>query len=334
MSGRDSSDFLRQIESQTQFNYTLAQLTATQKGANISTLQSDGLVKINYTSFAQRQSLALGKFYAEGGSTIGFGFIPNVGVTKLRLIEPTTFVQRFTYTGSLITFNLPATLRPPISSVTVYAWGAGGNGYAGTNNGGGGAFISGNLDISGLSTLYVVVGGIGTNNAVTGGGGSASGGGGGFSGVFKGTTINTSNLLCCAGGGGGGGIYGGGGGGGLTNGSGATTGEGGGTQSAGGSGWNSGGLFSGGGPQNGDGGAGAGGYYGGGGALGSQSGGGGSSYTSLLTNFSGQAGTTGGASGPYNPGGITNQYYVSPYGRSRQNGYVVITTTIYTESFQ
>ena len=326
----DPSDILRRIQSQTQFNYTLNVLSQSQKGANISTLQSQGLAKLNYISYAQREALALGKFYAEGGSTIGFGYIPNSGIQRLRLVEPSTFIQSFTYTGSLITFTLPTnSVLGAISTVNVYVWGAGGGNTGYGNGGGGGAFISGSLDVTGLTNLYIVVGGIGTANSNTGGGGA--GNGGGFSGIFSRNSVALSNLLCCAGGGGGQGVYGTGGVGGLTSGGGASTGEGGGTQSAGGSGFVSGSLFLGGSRQNGDGGGGGGGYYGGGGANGSQSGGGGSSYTTLLTNFSGQAGNSG--SGPNNPGGTTNQYYTSPYGRSSQNGYVVITATIFTERF-
>jgi hypothetical protein len=46
--------------------------------ANISSpIGSPSTVKINYTDFDQRYNIALGKFYANGYSTIGFGTITN-----------------------------------------------------------------------------------------------------------------------------------------------------------------------------------------------------------------------------------------------------------------
>ncbi len=330
----DASDNLRRIQAQTQFNYKLAEFTRYQPAANISTLLSDGIAKINYISYAERQSLATGKFYAEGGSTIGFGFIPNTYAPPVFTILASTFTRAFTYTGSLITYTLPTSIQP-ITSVNIYAWGAGGYSLdPNAERGGGGAFISGTANVTGVTTLYVVVGQTnGGSNIQTGGGGTAGrGGGGGFSGVFKSNSLVLSNLLCCAGGGGGEGIFGTyGGAGGLTTGSNATSSATGGTQSAGGT--QGGGLLQGGNAGGGEGGGG-GGYYGGGGGYSSvgDAGAGGSSYTSLLTNFVGEGGKMGSSgSGPFNPGGISNQYYVSPYGKSSQPGYVVITGTFYIQ---
>ncbi len=326
----DPSDILRRIEAQTQFNYLLDNLTLTQPGANISTLRADGAAKINYISYAQRQSLALGKFYVEGGSTVGFGFIPNTFAPKLTIIIPSTFRQTFTYTGSLITYTLPDS-RTAISSVRVFLWGAGG-GDGGGNRGGSGAFVSGDVDTTSLLTLYVVVGGVaGGRNIATGGGGTGQrtttqkGNGGGFSGIFNSSSLNQGTLLCCAAGGGGEAIGGSAGGaGGLATGGNATSGGTGGTQSAGGT--SGGAALLGGDATGGDGAAGGGGYYGGGGAGGGASGGGGSSYTTLLTNFSGEAGKTGAFPG-VTPGGTTNSNYVAPYGSASNAGYVVITGT-------
>ncbi len=234
----DPSDILRRIEAQTQFNYTLNQLTVTQPGANISTLTSQGTAILRYKSFAERQALALGKFYAEGGSTIGFGFIPNSFAPRPPQIV--SFRNTYTYTGSLQEYILPN----GTVSIDVWMWGAGGGGDF-SFRGGSGAFVSGRITTIDFTSLYIVVGTTGGGTIARGGGGTGAGGGygngdggggGGFSGVFKSNTLTQGNLIACAAGGGGAGMFGRvGGGGGVTNGQQGTNGCGNGaTQSAGG----------------------------------------------------------------------------------------------------
>ncbi len=330
----DASDILRRIQGQTQFNYKLNELAITQPGANISTLRSDGTAKINYTTYAQRQALALGKFYAEGGSTIGFGFIPNT--FPPRVPQAVFFRSVFTYTGSVQQYNLPN----GTASIDVWMWGAGGGGDS-SFRGGSGAFVSGKITSINFTSLFVVVGTTGGTTIARGGGGPGAGGGygngdggggGGFSGVFRSNTLNQGNLLACAAGGGGAGMFGRvGGGGGITNGQQGTNGcANGGTQSAGGS---TGGVALQGGGNSGSGyGAGGGGYFGGGYNTGSYcGGGGGSSYISLLTTPVTADGVTlaDGAIGPAAAGGATNSNYLSPLGQSGQNGYVVINVLAY-----
>ncbi len=330
----DPSDILRRIEAQTQFNYKVGQLSVTQPSANISTLTSEGTAILRYTSFAERQALALGKFYAQGGSTIGFGFIPNS--LAPRLPQPVIFRRTFTYTGAAQEYILPN----GAAYVDMWMWGAGGGGENQTFRGGSGAFVGGRYSTLNFTSLYIVVGTTGGGTIARGGGGAGNGGGfgdgnggggGGFSGVFKSNTLTQANLLACAGGGGGSGMWGRvGGGGGVTNGLAGTIGcANGGTQSAAGTG---GGALQGGGAPSGGYGAGGGGYYGGGyNTNGFCGGGGGSSYIDLLTNPVSADGVTvaDNGVGPANPGGTANSNYVSPYGRSGQNGYVVISVLAY-----
>jgi len=75
----DASDILRKIQSQTRYNYLVSNLMKTQPKANISSCGADGggTVKINYTDFAQRDNLALGKYYANGCSTTTISYIVN-----------------------------------------------------------------------------------------------------------------------------------------------------------------------------------------------------------------------------------------------------------------
>lgn len=86
--------------------------------------------------------------------------------------------QVFTYNGgdgtdgSIQHFSIPA----GVTEVFVKVWGAGGSG-----NGGNGAFISGLLNVAGISDLDIIVGGPG--NITTGIGGGYGGGGGGYPGA-------------------------------------------------------------------------------------------------------------------------------------------------------
>ena len=74
----DASDVIRRIRAQTSYNYTLESIRVRQPFANISSpIAPHSTVKINYTDFDQRYNIALGKFYANGYSTIGFGIITN-----------------------------------------------------------------------------------------------------------------------------------------------------------------------------------------------------------------------------------------------------------------
>lgn len=88
-----------------------------------------------------------------------------------------------------------------VSKVRIEAAGAKG----GSTNGGNGAFISGDVTVSGGDTLYIVVGQMGTiNNCGSSGDGTAGGGGGSF--VWKNNSALNRTLLMAAGGGGGGNI--------------------------------------------------------------------------------------------------------------------------------
>jgi len=75
----DASDVLRKIQSQTRYNYLVSNLMVTQPRANISSCGSDGsnTVKINYTDYAQRNDIALGKYYANTCSTTTISYIVN-----------------------------------------------------------------------------------------------------------------------------------------------------------------------------------------------------------------------------------------------------------------
>lgn len=74
----DASDVIRKIRAQSAYNYTVQSFVKLQPLANISSsIGSPSTVKINYTDYQQRFNIALGKFYANGNSTIGFGTITN-----------------------------------------------------------------------------------------------------------------------------------------------------------------------------------------------------------------------------------------------------------------
>ena len=69
----DASDVIRKLRSQTRYNYLLSNLTTTEPLANISSpsIQSSKTV-INYTDYAQRLDVAIGKYYAVNTSTVTF----------------------------------------------------------------------------------------------------------------------------------------------------------------------------------------------------------------------------------------------------------------------
>ena len=77
----DASDVLRKIQSQTRYNYLLNTLMTTQPKANISSCVVDGTgatsARIQYTDFAQRNDIALGKYYANSCSTTTISYIVN-----------------------------------------------------------------------------------------------------------------------------------------------------------------------------------------------------------------------------------------------------------------
>jgi hypothetical protein len=256
-----------------------------------------------------------------------------------------TGVAVFPYSGADQVWPIPS----GVTSIEAEIWGAGGSsawsGYSqGGNGGASGGYTSGTINVAGLTSLRIVVGGGGpgpasTNTRAYGGGGYTSysstnhgGNGGGLSGIFS-NTVSQGDAILIAGGGGGGGTYvpnggvGGAGGGSIANAGGGTTrgGGGGGTQvggGAGGSGGTSAGPYGTAGAAllGGNGSAGGGGgYYGGGGGSAGYGfdstgggGGGGSSYylPSRVTNpvlLTGTNGGTGNTTAPA-PGNLDTDY--------------------------
>lgn len=252
----------------------------------------------------------------------------------------TSQTRTFTATGSIQTLTIP----PGVSVLKFYMWGAGGGNQDNSSTirsdgGGSGAYLEGNIFVTPGTILNIIVGVCGGTGLANGGGAISryGGSGGGFSGIFSGSP-SAATVLAIAGGGGGSGVNGGGNGGGGgypsgLSGTGVTTG-GGGTQSAGGSGAISGTQFAGANgqqTQGGGGGAGGGGWYGGGSAADANpaggGGGGSSTYTASVSgvvSINGNVGirTTGSNTPAPNE---SSPFWVSPYGRSAANGYVVIT---------
>lgn len=222
----------------------------------------------------------------------------------------------FNFTGGIQTFVVPS----GIDSVTIIAYGAQGGADPPTAGGMGGSAV-GKLDVTAGDTLYVYVGGKGTDGpgsgqncnlpgGFNGGGGTGdtccsnagggAGAGGGASDVRMGGMSLANRVIVAGGGGGAGSSDQGGAGGGLVGGDGtsyqsvtAT----GGTQSAGGQAGGhyiyhtcnigtDGELGQGGKGDGNDGGGGGGGYYGGGGGPNNGGGAGGSSYIALLDSAS------------------------------------------------
>ena len=149
----------------------------------------------------------------------------------------------YSYTGSTQTFAIPS----GITSVTAYVWASGGGG--GTATGGSGGYAKADINVTGLSNLYLVVGQGGTAKDSDNDSGAN---GGGLTGIFDANTLNHGDSILIAGSGGGasggGGMTGGGGGGANGNGnsgtrdyrlSGEQTEGGGGSTSGGGSAGNS-----------------------------------------------------------------------------------------------
>jgi hypothetical protein len=257
---------------------------------------------------------------------------------------PVETITRFTYTGSAQTYTVPQYVR----TISVYLWGAGGGRSA--TDGGAGAFVSGTVSVTPGSTYSIVVGKSGNTGGTVkgtmaqgaGGAGSYSYfGGGGFSGIFSGATLTIGSLVAIAGGGGTASFGPRGGSGGVLIGGNGTSPNGGypgtgGTQTQGGT--TAGGFtstfgtqfFGGDGRIEGPGGGG--GYYGGGGSdprfqpgqLYAGSGGGSSFTGGFASIIATEDGVTPNGSTTTQPGGISNTYYLAPYGRALQHGYVVI----------
>jgi hypothetical protein len=261
----------------------------------------------------------------------------------------------FAYTGANQTFTVPL----GVTSITVYAWGAGGGGR--TNTGGAGAMIQGVLTVTPGETLNILVGGGGSGATTTpitayGGGGSAgigdggqAGGGGGRTAIQRGGTAATNDIVVVGGGGGGTFSFTGGSAtfsGTANNGGGnSSNGGGGGTQSAGGAGGAgaAGTGFSGSRGQGGsvsigsnsDGGGGGGGYYGGGGGgtntLDLGGGGGGSSFTGNLSLIPGQSvlgfNSTNGVSAPNTTSPFYSAGVAVGTASAGGNGLLVVTYT-------
>ncbi len=332
----DASDIIRRIQSQTQFNYKLAEFVQTQPTANLSTCIAESNIKINYKSYAERNNIALGKWYANGCTTTTPSPIVNSGMPRPLVI--TQEVTAFFYTNTVQTYSVPGNT----TLLEVYLWGGGGTGQNRNINltqGGSGGFVSGSINAAPYSRYYVIVGGfanIGLNS-----GGSSEGGtgarGGGFTGIFSGSSPTQGNAIAIAGAGGGGGMNGagaGGGGGYPAGGAGTGSGAGGGgTQTEGGtSSTQAGSALQGGSGNTSDngGGGGGGGYFGGGGRLTGSGAGGGSSYLGSLINPYYENGRQGsGTPGTLvDPGGTSNRYWRAPYGRTFNDGYAVIVATI------
>ncbi|MBQ9244164.1 MAG: hypothetical protein IJ165_13260 [Proteobacteria bacterium] len=186
-------------------------------------------------------------------------------------------VQNFAYTGKVQTTTLPR------GTYKLEVWGANGGDYQ--DKGGRGGYVAGTVDIADTTTVYVYVGGAGTNytgqlnnkhggfngggNQVTGDGYSNFiGGGGGATDMRLGTDSLYARVIVAGGGGGVSDRTSTGGAGGGASGVSATGSEGtfggGGTVSSGGSGYEK-GSFGLGGTGFGHGGGGGGGWYGGGG---------------------------------------------------------------------
>ena len=116
--------------------------------------------------------------------------------------------QTFTYTGSKQEFRVPI----GVQQVTITAFGASGqmgdDDYYGSyaSPGGLGARVTATITVSAFSTLFVFVGGAGSDGGFNGGGsgGGYYGGGGGASDIRQGGEGLSNRILVAAGGGGGG----------------------------------------------------------------------------------------------------------------------------------
>ena len=114
----------------------------------------------------------------------------------------------YSYTGSAQTFSVPSGL----SSLTAYVWGAGGGGGGQHTGAGGrgqaagaGGYAKAVINLSGLSTLYLVVGQGGQSGQVANNSNNVGGGcGGGLSGIFDDSNTGHGDAILIAGAGGGG----------------------------------------------------------------------------------------------------------------------------------
>ncbi|MCE2790132.1 MAG: hypothetical protein LW630_09500, partial [Saprospiraceae bacterium] len=133
----------------------------------------------------------------------------STGANSALLVDCPSASDTLFYTGSMQTYQIPA----GVTNITIQAFGAAGaNGNAGGNtlggNGGKGSKVTGNLTVTGGSTLNIFVGGAasgvtGGYNGGAAGGSSLAGGGGGASDVrYPGT--GSGDRIIVAGGGGGG----------------------------------------------------------------------------------------------------------------------------------
>jgi hypothetical protein len=133
--------------------------------------------------------------------------------------------QAYAYTGSLQTFSIPS----GVTSIQAKVWGAAGAGHNEyySQSGGAGGFGIGTINVTGISSLNIVVGqggqnrntpasgSVGSSNKIAtyghlvaastgenGGWGNVGGTGGGLSGIFNGAVTSQSNAIAIAGGGG------------------------------------------------------------------------------------------------------------------------------------
>jgi len=141
------------------------------------------------------------------------------------IIVKAPVTQAYAYTGSLQTFSVPS----GVTSIQAKVWGAAGAGHIDyyTSYGGAGGFGIGTINVTGISSLNIVVGqggqkkstpasgSVGASNKIAtyghlvaastgenGGWGNVCGTGGGLSGIFNGAVTSQSNAIVIAGGGG------------------------------------------------------------------------------------------------------------------------------------
>ena len=251
-------------------------------------------VNVNVDFEAIATAAATAKLTAKAAGT-GYNVTSNEVTLNLIKIDE---VQDFAYTGKVQTTTLPR------GSYKFEVWGANGGNY--TYQGGRGGYVAGTVDLKETTTVYIYVGGAGTDytgqsgnkhGGFNGGGNQVPGdgysnyigGGGGATDIRLGTDSLYARAIVAGGGGGVSDRTSTGGAGGGASGVSATGSEGqfggGGTVSAGGSGYES-GSFGLGGTGFGHGGGGGGGWYGGGGgAHCGGNAGGGSGWLHTSTNY-------------------------------------------------
>ena len=124
-------------------------------------------------------------------------------------IQPLNTTQYYYFSGAQVTYTVPAN----VFRIQVHMWGAGGgfgfNGGVGSI-GGGGAYVTGFVDVTPGEQYFVRVGGGGGRpfgGFGGGGNGNTGGGGGGGGGATWFIRATGSNILAMAGGGGGGGAF-------------------------------------------------------------------------------------------------------------------------------